>query len=225
MSTNVSITSAAKAGFYGAIFTTVFTVAFILAAGFSGAVGQWEGVDSFMETYDQLRTGQILLSLSTLLLIPSFVTLMVGFHHFIDADGKVWSHIAVIWAGIYAAILGINYYLQITVVPSNVAAGNKEGLQLLAMTNFDSAFWSLEAIGYCFMGLSTLFAAFALKARGLERWIKTLLIINGILGLAGAIFWAARNMMVMMVGLGLWCLLFPVTTILLAIYFRRNRAE
>ena len=73
------------------------------------------------------------------------------------------------------------------------------------------------------MGLSTLFAAFAFTEGSLDRWIRLLFITNGALGIGGIVAYPLEvTLVAVLSGLALWTLVFPASTILLAISFRRR---
>jgi hypothetical protein len=73
------------------------------------------------------------------------------------------------------------------------------------------------------MGLSTLFAAFAFNEGPFDRWIRALFIANGALGIGGIVAYPLEvTVVAVLFGLALWTLVFPASTILLAISFRRR---
>jgi hypothetical protein len=78
----------------------------------------------------------------------------------------------------------VNYYLQLFVVRLNLLAGQLESLVLFAMPNFHSAFFALEAIGYCFSSLATLVVVPVFSGGKLASWIRGLFILNGLEELA-----------------------------------------
>ena len=120
-------------------------------------------------------------------------------------------------------MLGFQYYSQVTVVRYNLMSGGESALGLFVLGNPHSFFWPLEALGYGFMGLSTLFAAFAFTEDSLDRWIRALFIANGALGIGGIVAYPLEvTVVAMLSGLALWTLVFPASTILIAISFRRR---
>ena len=89
--------------------------------------------------------------------------------------------------------------------------------------NPHSFFWPIEALGYGFMGLSTLFAGLTFFGGFLEKWIRALFIVNGFLGIAGVVAYPLEvTTIAVLSALALWTLIFPLSTILLAISFRRR---
>ncbi len=131
--------------------------------------------------------------------------------------------LGIAFAGISVAMLGFQYYSQFTVVWYNLTSGEPHALGLFVLGNPHSFFWPVEVLGYGFMSLSTLFAGFAFSNDVLERWIRGLFIINGVIGIAGILAYPLGiSTMAFLSGLALWTLVFPSSTILLAISFKRK---
>jgi len=148
---------------------------------------------------------------------------MAAIHYSSQPDHKAYTILGVAFASISAAMLGFQYYSQVTVVRYNLMSGEQPALGLFVLGNPHSFFWPLETLGYGFMSFSTLFAAFAFFGGSLERWIRALFIINGALGIGGIVAYPLEIPTVaVLCGLFLWTLIFPTFTILLAIHFRRR---
>jgi hypothetical protein len=156
----------------------------------------------------------------SLLLGMSFVVLAVSIHYCAEATARVWSHVAVVFAGMYATLVGIVYYVQLVFVVPRIMRGETEGLQLLIFEPFDSFLYAVDMLGYSLMSLSTLFAAAVFEGAGLERWIRRALIANGCL-----IPFLALQMYYppLIWGGSLWAITFPAATWLLAVHFSRMR--
>lgn len=105
----------------------------------------------------------------------------------------------------------------------NLTSGEHQALGWFVLGNPHSFFWPLEVLGYGFMSLSTLFAGFVFSTSVLERWIRGLFITNGVIGIAGMLAYPLEvTTMAFLSGLALWTLIFPASTILLAINFKRK---
>jgi hypothetical protein len=128
-----------------------------------------------------------------LLLAPSFVAMMVGVHYFAPAHGKVWTHLGVAFAAMYAVMCTITYYTQLTVVRTNILGLSPDVLKLLAFTP-GSFLFSVDMLGYAFMTLATFAASFALSpgASRREARLKIAFFVHGLLAvptlLAAAFF-------------------------------------
>jgi hypothetical protein len=56
------------------------------------------------------------------------------------------------------------------------------------MDNPQSIMWVIEALGYGFMGLSTLFASWSFRRSKLEQAVRWLFMVNGVLGSGAILF-------------------------------------
>jgi len=108
--------------------------------------------------------------------------------------------------------------VQLAFVIPRLAQGRAEGIQLLIFEPFDSFLYAVDVFGYSLMSLSTLFAAAAFRAQGIERWIRWALVANGCL-----IPFLALQMYYppLIWGGSLWAITFPTASWLLAIHFSR----
>ena len=120
----------------------------------------------------------------------------------------------------YATLISIVYYVQLSFVMPRLARGDTDDIQLLLFEPFDSFLYAVDVFGYSMMSLSTLFAAAVFRAEGRERWIRWALIANGCLipFLSLQMFYPP-----LIWGGSLWGITFPTATWLLAIHFKRLR--
>ena len=206
-----------KIGFWSAILSSFFSLVYIIAqlAEWLGMLGSGGGPEN-----PSTAAGLIILLTPSLLLAPSFMLLILGIHYHAPEDKKIWSHAGLLFATVYAVMVSINYYVQLTLVVPHLIRGEIDSIQPFLFTPFDSFIYSVDVLGYSFMSLSTLFTAFVFTGRGPERTARRFLIANGLLipFLAFQIFyhpliWPAS----------LWAITFPGATISLAILFRRQK--
>lgn len=85
-----------------------------------------------------------------------------------------------------------------------------------------SFIYGLDALGYSFMSLAMLFAAFAFAGGELERWIRGALTANGLLVLPLLL---QQQSPVAFDVAALWVITFPLSTALLAVLFKRGGAQ
>jgi hypothetical protein len=159
---------------------------------------------------------------SGILLIPAFVILMACIHEYSSVEKKLFSRLGLLFAIGYAVLIGFNYYMQLTL--SNQPAF----IDTFDMKSPTSIMWVIEVLGYGFMGLATLSSAWVFTSGTLERIIKWLFVVNGLLGLGGMLGYALGwEMNLLLGGLIVWDLVMPSSTILLAIVFwkAQNRAR
>jgi hypothetical protein len=151
------------------------------------------------------------------LLTSSFLIVMVSVHCYASDERKVFSLVGLSFAIIYATLISMNYFIQLTFVRQSTFDSS-----IFDMTNNQSMMWVIEVLGYFFMGLSTLFAAPVFGSSKVESLIKWLFVANGILGILTPIGYALNlPIQVLLGGLVIWDILMPISTALLAFFFRR----
>ena len=217
----------ARTGFWSAVLTTLWAVAFTVA--FAGEAvnsppsAHWEGVGAYAASFRPLSMALVLVP--SLLLAPSFVALIACVHGGAPEDKKVWSRIGLAFAVIYAVVASFNYTAQLIVVRGNLQGGEPQGLALLAMGNPRSLFWGLAILGYNFyMALAALLIVPALGKGSLERWIGGLFAVNAAASILAGINYFVTLDVYHPLGLAasaVWCLAFPAATILMAVRFHR----
>jgi hypothetical protein len=155
----------------------------------------------------------------SLFLPIAFIVLMCAIHTHASKQSEIWAQIALAFALIYAALVSIVYFVELTVVIPLAMRGEADQVELLVF-GFGTFMYAIDILGYAFMSLATLFAAPVFNGRGLERWIRCALIINGLLAPAIALqiiypplFYIAA----------VWVISFPAATVMLAAWFRRTR--
>lgn len=215
--TEISPTTKAV-GFWSAVLATVFSITYD-----AGQLAEWCGLLGSGGGAENPSTplGLVILLTPSLFLGSSFLVLMVAVHQVASRDRRVWSHAAVAFATIYAALISINYFVQLTWVAPRLSRGQTAGLEAFLFKPFDSFLYSVDLLGYGFMSLATLFVANVFTGKGVERIARFFLIANGLLipfitlqMYSHGLIWIAA----------LWAVTFPGSTWSLAILFRRAGA-
>jgi hypothetical protein len=156
--------------------------------------------------------------ISGIVLIPVFVVLMACIHDYAPPEKKIFSQLGLLFAVGYSVLIGFNYYMQLTLVNDGLYTANFD------MADTKSIMWVIEVLGYGFMGLSTLFAAWVFNRGALEKSVRWLFVLNGILGIGGMIGYALHwSMSLLLGGLIVWDVVMPVATILLAVLFNKRQ--
>jgi hypothetical protein len=154
--------------------------------------------------------------ISGIILVPVFTVLIVCIHDYADIHRKIFSRLGMLFTVGYAVLIGFNYYMQLTLVRQDLYTVPFD------MSDPKSIMWVIEILGYGFMGLATFFAAWVFNSGRLENAVRWLFITNGVLGIGGMIGYAlGLSMDIMYGGLVLWDIIMPVSSILLAIIFKR----
>jgi len=117
-------------------------------------------------------------------LTPLFAVLMACIHEFARDDHKVFSRIGLSLALISAAVITLDYYIQLTVIQPSLLKGETEGLALFSQYNPHGIFIALEDLGYLMMSAAFLFAALVFDPHErLERAMRRLFVISSLLAI------------------------------------------
>jgi len=194
-----------RIGFWSAILTTVLILIFniAIALGANGAPTRLIAVGA------------------SILLALSFVVLMASIHSCTPQEKRVWSHIGLSFAIVYAALLIWNYYLQLTVVRINPHLYSWLTMDFTR----DTAFWSLETIGYALMGLAALIVLPTLAKSRIELAIRGCFVANAVFTVLGSVGYLLSGNPLhvsVLISLGVWAIAFPIATALLAVVFKRT---
>ncbi len=121
-----------------------------------------------------------------ILLMLAALVLFVALHASAAPARSVFGQAALTFASMSAALILIDYYLQIAVMQPSIVRGESEGLALLTQYNAHGIFIALEDMGYFLMGIAFLFAAMLFGGRkGLERALYWVLLVGGLATVAG----------------------------------------
>ncbi len=210
-------------GFWSAVLVTFFNIVsslMMIPSWFLNPITPWNGIEAYASTFDFF---QIASMVPGFLVILPFLPMMTAIHYSARLGHRVLTMLGIGFAVISVTMLGFQYYSQFTVVRYSLTGGEHQGLGLFVLGNPQSFFWPLEILGYGFMSFSTLFAGPAFSEGRLEHWIRGLFIANGAIGIGGIVAYPLQvPTLAVLSALALWTMLFPASTILLAINFRRR---
>jgi len=122
-----------------------------------------------------------------------FVGLIAMIHRTSEISKSFYSQIALSFSIISAAILIIDYFIQITVIQPSLLKGEMNGISILTQYNPHGIFIALEEIGYLIMSLALLLLVpIFSKSIKLERAIITIFILCFALTFSAFIIIAAK---------------------------------
>ncbi len=108
----------------------------------------------------------------------SFVPMVCAYACFSDKSRRAAGYTAIGFAAMYAAIILIVYFTQLTAVRSG---GLSEQASLILDYKRFGLFFSFDMLGYALMSLSTFFAGLAVNVKSkADKWLKALLMIHGV---------------------------------------------
>lgn len=158
----------------------------------------------------------------------SFVPMMCCFLHFAVPERKAAGYAAVTFAGVYAAIILLVYFTQLTTV--RFGGLTEQARELLDFQQMN-LFFSFDLLGYALMALATFFAGLTIcPKKKAEKWLRTLLLIHGVFFISClllpmlSIFQADSPAWIGVAVLEFWCAYFCPVAILSLLYFK-NKEE
>ena len=174
--------SATRLGFWTAVLTVVlvavFAVVGIATPARSGPFCRSECVAYPYVDVARFIPGDYLWLLPGILLAPTFVVLMACIHAHAAEPQKVYGRIGLSFAVVYAVVILIDYFLQLTVVVPSLQAGETDGLSLFTQYDPHGIFIALESLGYLMMTVAFLFAAQVFAGGRVERAIRGLFVLS-----------------------------------------------
>jgi hypothetical protein len=126
----------------------------------------------------QYIPGDYLWLVPGILLAPSFVVLMACIHAYAAEARKTYSRLGLSFAVVYAVVILVDYFLQLTVVAPSLQAGETDGLSLFTQYDPHGLFIGLEALGYTMLTVALLFAAPVFTGGRVERVIRGLFALS-----------------------------------------------
>lgn len=119
---------------------------------------------------------------------------------------------------VYAVLVSIVYFVELTVVIPHLLRGECDKVAAFILVPDGSFMYALDVLGYGFMSLATLFAAPVTTGDKLDRRIRWALMANGLLA---PVIPLRMVFPVLIFVAALWIVTFPLSTVMLAVLFRR----
>ncbi|MDD5087342.1 MAG: hypothetical protein PHI18_00905 [bacterium] len=160
------------------------------------------------------------------LLIPvPFILAVLALHYSAPQEKKIWTHAALLFSVVYATYVLLNYVVQLTTVIPMSLQGRGEEIRVLDQTPH-SLFWDVDALGYIFLALATLFASFRFSGRGLEGWVKGFFLANALVTplICIVYFYPTFSYTLLLLFGTPWIITATGSMLMLVLFFRRRRA-
>jgi hypothetical protein len=111
----------------------------------------------------------------------AFLVLMAALHQASEPSRKVFSRAALAFATIYATLISLVYFVELTLVAPRIAAGDTRDIELLLFVPYRSFLFVVDLLGYSMMSISTLFGALALPPTRVSCAARLFMLLNGAL--------------------------------------------
>jgi hypothetical protein len=193
--------TANRLGFWSALLVFMFSITF--------TIGALANLPKPWDVYIPIG--------SSLLLALTYVVMMASIHYVVEDEKKIWSHIGLSFAVLYATMVSIVYVTWLFVVEPLTLRGEADKVSLLIFAP-GSFSQMVDGFGYTLQMVAAFFTGAAFTNQGLGRSIHWTAIANGIFAIPVFISYATNNIIL---GLG-WVIFLPVFSLLLVFYFRRE---
>lgn len=162
-----------------------------------------------------------IMELLTVFITPLMVISMVVVHAYAPPEKKVYSLTALIFMILLAGITSSVHFVILS-VSHQIAATGMAWVPWLISFKWPSVAYTLDILAWdWFFPLSMLCAAPVFNVGRLEKTVRILMIISGVLSLAGLIGVPLEDMQVRMIGVLGYAVVSPIVFLLLGMVFRR----
>jgi hypothetical protein len=162
-----------------------------------------------------------ILELLIVLVAPLMVISMVAVHAYAAADVKAYSLTALAFMILLAGITSSVHFVILT-VSRQIESTGLSWVPLFFSFKWPSVTYTLDILAWdLFFALSMLFAAPVFRKGRLEITVRILMIVSGVLSLAGLIGVPLENMQVRMIGVLGYAVVSSIVFLLLGIVFGR----
>lgn len=214
-----------KLGLWAAILSAAFAIIWFITFNMQDVfqpVPDWKNLKDYAEAFNISR---LTLIYPSLILALTYIIMLACAHRILSEDKKLWSLIALSIGIVYAVMASINYNIQAVAVRQSLAAGEINGIEMFIPDNTHSIYNAL-ANSYVYMAISMFFASFIFETGKLEKWIRGLLMVQ----IISAIGQIGYNMIdisetIFIVTSMIWVIGAPASFILIAIWFKRQKAK
>jgi hypothetical protein len=160
-----------------------------------------------------------IMELLIVLMAPLMVVVMVAVHAYSSSEVKAYSLTALIFMILLAGITSSNHFVVLT-VSRQIESIGLDWFPLLFSFKWPSVAYTLDILAWdWFFALSMLCAAPVFKVGRLEMAVRNLMILSGVLSLAGLIGVPLADMQVRNIGIIGYGVVAPIVFLLLGIVF------
>jgi hypothetical protein len=150
---------------------------------------KYVSVESYIEGFT-LR--QLYPVIPAFLLVIANVPLFISLFYYAENEKKLFALTGLIFGSGYVICSGINYFIQLSVVPFAVAQQNHYLIDAFIMANPLSFAYALDNLAYLFLAISFLFFVAVFTNGGIRSWIKTIFIVYSLTAIGGTMGYLLR---------------------------------
>jgi hypothetical protein len=210
--------TARRPGIFSAAATVILLVAY--------AVTLIVGLASLESPQQPIGDPMItILEVLIITMMPARVALMVAVHAWAPRSAKTLSLTSLIFMSLLAGMT-ISLHFMISTLSRQPEFAGQPWLPLVFSFEWPSVADALDIVGWdVFFALSMLFAAPVFSGSRLAAWSRVLMIVSGVIALAGLIGVVAGDMQLRNIGIVGYVGVFLIVAALLAVFFYRANSK
>jgi hypothetical protein len=203
------------------IFTVCFIVAFTMPPIF-----HWTTMQDYLAYSNPAsQPFKSVAQLMMLFFAPLYVVLLSSIYDLAGSEKKPLARAALLMGVIFAGLISMHYFIQLSTVRLGIANGQVAGLDQFVQANPASAISAINLLGWSlFFGLSSLLIALVFAGRGLEQFIRVVFLINGVCCLLGGVGFDITPLVFLTINFGMGGAVIAIT-LALCLLFRRLMRE
>ncbi|MGE5606189.1 MAG: hypothetical protein ACM3YE_10935 [Bacteroidota bacterium] len=212
---------AIKLGLWSSIILLLLGIAFIItlfASPLDAPPRNWGGVGTFTASVKTFQMFEISMLIG-FLMVPLFIGIIVSIHNYAPITKKPLTHMALMFAAVYAVLVSLSYFVELTVIRQNIMRGQMGLLDQYV----DTIMFAIDLLGFFFLGLSMSFTAHVFAGGKPEALLRCFLISDGVLGITGVVGFALSNKILLFINLIGISVALTITAFLLYIFFKKEK--
>jgi hypothetical protein len=165
--------------------------------------------------------GVLIFGTSLVIAVP-FTVAIVALHQVTPIDRQLWTQAALSMSVVYVTYVTLNYAVQLAVVIPRLTTPS--AIAILDQTPH-SLLWTIDGLGYIFLGAATLFAAPALSGSPSRTWVRRFFVANALVTplISLVYFYPTFSIPLLLLG-SPWSVTAPGSFLALALMFRKEAA-
>ena len=214
-------TKGVNLGLWSSSILFLLGIAFIItlvASPLDAPPRNWGGVGTFTASVKTFQMFEISMLIG-ILMVPLFIGIIVSIHNYTPIAKKPLTHMALIFAAVYAGLVSLSYYVELTVIRQNIMRGQMGVLDQYV----DSLMFAIDLLGFLFLGLSMSFTAPVFIGGIPEAVLRCFLILDGVLGIMGVLGLAMSNNVLLFLNLIGISVALTITVFLLFLFFLKEK--
>ena len=203
-----------KLGFWSSVFVSILGVVYLLL------ISIFFATEGFV--FPPSEIVQLIGGIVTFLTAPGLIVVFSAIYYVKDWDNKILGSLGLTFIILFAAMVSINRFVQLTIIQQSVPGAANQDLARFLPYSSGSVMFALEMLGWGFFSSLAMFSvAFLFKGSRLNTSIRWMLIAYALFSFMGVLGFATETAITMVAFIA-WGPILLALSILLAVYFKKE---